>query len=256
MPIKMIVTDLDNTLLRTDKTVSSYSLSVFIRLREKGIMTAFATARYFRTVEEWLIPAIGFRPDIVISLNGVYAYREGQTLYRSVIPPDIGNTLVSAVRKAGGKVTVGTDTVRYCERGIDETHKNFSVACDFGSTINEDFHYIDLRGADFAVIDEIVHGFPSVRIQRYADTELMSIQNKNARKELALTAVIRMLDVSAKDVTVFGDDHNDVEMLRMCGTSVAVGNAIDEVKAVAAYVCDTNNNDGVAKWIEENVLLE
>ena len=43
-------------------------------------------------------------------------------------------------------------------------------------------------------------------------------------------------------------------MLRDCGIGVAVANAIDEVKAVADHICDTNDNDGVAKWLEENVL--
>ena len=43
-------------------------------------------------------------------------------------------------------------------------------------------------------------------------------------------------------------------MLRECGIGVAVANAIDEAKAVADFVCDTNDNDGVARWLEENLL--
>ena len=43
-------------------------------------------------------------------------------------------------------------------------------------------------------------------------------------------------------------------MLRDCGIGAAVANAIDEAKAVADYICDNNDNDGVAKWLEENVL--
>lgn len=50
MPIKLVVTDLDNTLLRRDKTVSDYTVTVFERLRERRVLVAFATARYFRTV--------------------------------------------------------------------------------------------------------------------------------------------------------------------------------------------------------------
>ena len=52
----------------------------------------------------------------------------------------------------------------------------------------------------------------------------------------------------------FGDDFNDVDMLDYAGVSVAMGNAPDQVKLVADYICDTNNNDGMAKWIEENLL--
>jgi len=52
----------------------------------------------------------------------------------------------------------------------------------------------------------------------------------------------------------FSDDYNDFDMIRECGIGVAVINALDEVKAVANYICDANENDGVAKWLEENVL--
>ena len=52
-------------------------------------------------------------------------------------------------------------------------------------------------------------------------------------------------------VVAFGDDYNNFEMKIDCGIGVAMGNAVDEVKAVADYVCDTNDNDEVAKLFEE-----
>ena len=52
-------------------------------------------------------------------------------------------------------------------------------------------------------------------------------------------------------VVVLDDDYNAFEMIIECGIGVAMGNAIDEVKAVADYVCDTNDNDEVAKLFEE-----
>jgi hydroxymethylpyrimidine pyrophosphatase-like HAD family hydrolase len=56
------------------------------------------------------------------------------------------------------------------------------------------------------------------------------------------------------DVAAFGDDFSDVEMLNECGIGIAVANAIVEAKTTADYICDTNDNDGVAKWIEEKIL--
>ena len=73
MSIKMIVTDLDNTLLRRDKTVSDYTAHVFRRVRERGILIAFATARDFRFVTEHISPLFGIVPNIIIADNGAVA---------------------------------------------------------------------------------------------------------------------------------------------------------------------------------------
>ena len=47
---------------------------------------------------------------------------------------------------------------------------------------------------------------------------------------------------------------NDLEMIEKCGIGISVTNAIDDIKYAADYICDTNDNDGLAKWIEENIL--
>lgn len=254
MKVKMIVTDLDNTLLRRDKTVSEYTVSVFKQLRERDVLIAFATARYFRTVEEWLVPSIGFRPDIVISLNGAYAYQTAMSLYEATFSPKVGNTLISALRKQGGKITVGTNRIRYSERPIEDTHTYFSVECDFAEPINENFHYIDVRGVDSNLLDGIAADFPELRYQGYSDSALITFLHNSAHKGLALSAVMKRLNISPDEVITFGDDRNDIEMLRECGVGVAVANAIDECKAIADYVCGDCNDDGVARWLEENVL--
>ena len=54
----------------------------------------------------------------------------------------------------------------------------------------------------------------------------------------------------------FGDSGNDITMLELAGVCVAMGNAPSEVKKSANFVCDTNDNNGVAKFIEEYVLKE
>jgi hydroxymethylpyrimidine pyrophosphatase-like HAD family hydrolase len=53
---------------------------------------------------------------------------------------------------------------------------------------------------------------------------------------------------------VFGDDYSDIELLSNCAHSVAVANAIDEAKSAAVYICGDCDDDGVAKWLEENAV--
>lgn len=254
MSVKMIVTDLDNTLLRRDKTASDYTVNIFKQLREHSILTAFATARYFRTVEEWIIPRIGIHPEIVISLNGAHAYQGAMPLYKATISSETGNTIVGVLRKNGGKIMVGTSRIRYSERPIEDTHASFSVKYNFNEPIYEEFHYIDVCGVDSNTLDRIAIEFPELRYQRYTDSALITFQHVNAGKGIALSSIMERLNISSDEVIGFGDDHNDIEMLCECGVGVAVANAIDECKAVADYICGDCDIDGVAHWIEENVL--
>jgi hypothetical protein len=77
------------------------------------------------------------------------------------------------------------------------------------------------------------------------------IMHREAKKSKAVAALADNWGIRRSEIVAFGDDLNDVDMLKHCGVSVAMGNAVDEVKGIAAYICDTNENDGVAKWIEE-----
>ncbi|MDE6596860.1 MAG: HAD hydrolase family protein, partial [Oscillospiraceae bacterium] len=78
--------------------------------------------------------------------------------------------------------------------------------------------------------------------------------SKKAENAFALEKISERLCISAENIAAFGDDFNDVEMLKYCGTGVAMGNAVEEAKQAADFVCDTNDNDGLAKFIEENFL--
>lgn len=64
-----------------------------------------------------------------------------------------------------------------------------------------------------------------------------------------------LLHIPLSEIVSFGDDRNDMEMLRICGTGVAVSNAVMDVKAVADDITLSNDADGVADWIDKNILL-
>ncbi len=70
---------------------------------------------------------------------------------------------------------------------------------------------------------------------------------KGVNKGSALEIVSEMLEIDHKDIIAFGDNENDVEMLQLAGTGVAMGNAPEHVKSTADMVTDTNDNDGVYK---------
>ncbi len=83
---------------------------------------------------------------------------------------------------------------------------------------------------------------------------LLQIMNTSATKWNGIKAMLDICNCSPNETAYFGDDQDDVEPIKMCGLGIAVSNAIDEVKAAADYVIESNDADGVAKFIEHRIL--
>ena len=252
--VKMIVTDLDRTLLCSDKTISDYSSVVLKRCRERGIKIVFATARPKRTVNQFMndIPA-----DALIVHNGAVIYADEKLLGNHGIESDIKDNILLSLSKDFPDATLSVE--------IDDVlYANFDVSTvwKYTSAVRSNFTDLPSKAAD-----KIIVGVSSVEdmecFSKYltddlyiemSDGKLGLIMSRKATKWEAVKIVADHFNISTNEVATFGDDYNDISMIRECGVGVAVANAIDEVKAVANYFCDTNDNDGVAKWIEENIL--
>jgi hydroxymethylpyrimidine pyrophosphatase-like HAD family hydrolase len=86
--------------------------------------------------------------------------------------------------------------------------------------------------------------------EKYMGCYFLTLLHPLADKAHALIKVSEHLDISLKDVTVFGDSLNDIEMFKIAGTSVAVSNALDAVKKEASIILDhSNDEDGVARYL-------
>ena len=87
-----------------------------------------------------------------------------------------------------------------------------------------------------------------------AGNNLVQIMNKKATKWNGIQLMLEAVGISVTDAVYFGDDNDDIESLKNCGIGVAVANAIDAVKAVADVVVESNDEDGVAQYIEREIL--
>ena len=103
-------------------------------------------------------------------------------------------------------------------------------------------------------IDIITPILPKELYLNLSRDNLAMIMHREATKCNGVLEVANEFNISKSEVIAFGDDINDKEMLLNVGLGVAMSNSIDEIKMIADYICDTNDNDGVAKWLDENII--
>lgn len=255
MAIKMIVTDLDRTLLRTDKSISDYTVSVFNKCREKGILTAIATARSetaARRYIEWI------NPDIVVSCGGALVRLGNKIIYRSVLSADISDELTCELlyNSNVGYITVETDNGYYVSYSEPADHPDYNhgIYNDFKAPLGKDSYKITVEIFDDNTANLFANKYKECGMIKFSGESWYRFANKNADKVTALHQIMKKLNISFSEAAAFGDDFNDIEMLMECGIGIAVDNAIAEAKEAANYICESNDIDGVARWIERNIL--
>jgi Cof subfamily protein (haloacid dehalogenase superfamily) len=264
--IKMLVIDLDNTLLRSDKTISGYTEKVLKRVRDAGIRTAFATARPYRAIRHFMeqvgcgnaVYHNGSR--IVMDWKNVgcsycISHKEAVRLLQEL-----------QSRYPGKKLSVEIN---------DRLYANYDVLSIWGNnpkdteilkaaTVRTDFTDLPEIDADKIIIeinneeeyDEITALFPDSLYGLMSDGKtLCLVMNRKASKLNAVKHMAKLMAISRSEVAAFGDDYNDLEMIKYFGIGVAMSNAIEEVRRAAdAVTAFDNNNDGVARYIAEHIL--
>lgn len=254
MNAKMIVMDLDETLLRFDKTISSYTLDTLAKCRAKGIKTVFATARSTQAASR--LPEM-FEPDVFIGYGGALAVAKNQILCRYAIPAEMSFELIGDCLRQPEIISIHAInehlalTNKTGTLGADASHYQLA---DFTTVRGPSYLKISVVSTNPAVVERIAGHYPLCDMLRYTGEDLYRFAHRNAVKWQAIKVVAKYYDINTSHIIAFGDDVNDLEMIHNCGVGVAVANAIDACKSVADDICDTNNKDGVAKWLETNVL--
>ena len=253
---KLIVLDLDGTLLDSQKKISENNLTALRNVREKGALIAFSTARSAGAMREYIAAV---RPDILISNGGALVERNGEVQFTRQLSADsVRHIIKRCLELSGGKCEVTADT----EQGYFWNYKPDSAPP--GLVIPDNVQYSDFSDFNYPAYKvtvevereedarQIAAEIPDCETLSYRGEIWRRFAHTEATKRHALEHICGALAIEPKEILAFGDDYNDIEMLEYC-TGVAMGNAISEVKSAAEFETDTNDNDGVAKFI--NALL-
>lgn len=251
--IRMVVTDLDSTLLRRDKTVSPFTLETLAELRRRGIIFAVATARPLRSVTRPM-PWLHF--DAGTFHNGAVSYAGQKLLRRTGISEPL--KLIRAIQHE-------LPETRLCTEINDIIYANFDTHGLWPNeecTLTPDFAEIEGLIADKIIFEctsledmrRYEHFLPPELYMQLSEHVIAMIIHREATKVNGIRAIADHYGISMDQIVAFGDDYNDIGMLQACGTGIAVANALPDVRAAADHIALSNEEDGEARWIAENLL--
>ena len=253
--MKIVFLDLDFTLLNSQRNVTEKSIRVLDEFRRRGNMVVFATSRGVTNIGD-LIEKV--RPDVVISNGGATVHRGNEIIYSPSFSLEETREILKNCYETFGddvEITIDTKDNLFWNRNGEETR---FYAPDAAFDDMRDFRLpavkICVKTVDLDRVKEIACKVCDVDCLRFSDIPWCKISTVKATKAEAVKFVGNYFGVDVKDMFAFGDDFSDIGMLSVCGTGVAMENAIGEVKAVADIVCGSCDEDGVACWIEENLL--
>ena len=273
MPRRPIyITDLDHTFLRTDQSVSDFSTQVW-NAKSKDAILSVATARSFQKTHDFLDKLHLDAPMIL--LDGTMIVSPDKKL---IDLKTINKALGDAVVEIGLEFDIDPFIIGLKDMQLNETflyprklneHQKFVLKGyknDPRMQFNPQNKTMDMNLKIVYFGDKETLEPLTLQLQKtfkdalefklspekYSDGYFLTILHPEGDKAHALKKVMDYLERDHADVTVFGDSINDIGMFKLAGTSVAVSNALDEVKAVADVILPhSNDEDGVAKYLSK-----
>jgi Cof subfamily protein (haloacid dehalogenase superfamily) len=259
--ITAVVSDVDGTLVRRDKSLSERTISSVARLRDAGTAFALVSSRPPRGMTA-LIERLGISTFVAGFNGGVIATPDLSPVRHHLIAPDVAASAIATIEAAGVEAWVfsGRD---WCVRDPNGLRVDFERrTVGFDPTIVADFSAAAQSAAKLVAVSD--DGPLLLRVQselRGLDASAarsqayyLDVTHPRANKGDALRELARLMGVDVAQVAVLGDGENDLALFEAAGLSIAMGNAAAGVKAKADFVTRSNDEDGVAEALDWFVL--
>lgn len=255
--IKIAFFDIDGTLIDMEKKkITPVMLKTLKELRERGILLCLATGRPPR-----MIPTFeGFSFDAYLAFNAAYCYTKDRVIFSNPIPTADVQAIIRNAERLHRPISLSTLTADGAN-GTDEDLRDYFAFAKQSVHVTEDFlalskeavYQIMVGGGD-AVYADILQGVDGARATAWW-TRAADIIPAKGGKGLGVDQVLAYYGLAREQALAFGDGTNDIEMLRTVGTGVAMGNATDDVKAVADECCGKVSEEGIYQYCKENGLI-
>jgi hypothetical protein len=267
---KAVFIDVDGTLIKSDHTVSEPTRQTIQKLLNKNILVVLVSARPIDGILS-ISKNIGTLDLPIASLNGGYIVLQNEVIFESSI--DLETTALLHKQLMEQHVTLLYYRQRACFGEMMDVHvekeqrvtkvpiiiQPFQETMDHWKKEQSGPNKILIISSPAAIqkIQKKLKGIYENELNICSSKPIyLEVMNAAASKANAVKFLLNKYHIKREEIIVIGDNFNDQEMIQFGGMGIAMGNAPDEVKAVADFVTDTNNNDGVHKAITKFIPLQ
>jgi Cof subfamily protein (haloacid dehalogenase superfamily) len=265
------ITDLDHTFLRTDQSISDFSTKIWNE-KSKDCILSVATARSYQKSRDFLDTLCLDAPMILLD-GAMVVTADKKLIDIKTLNKSLGDAIINEGAKFHiypfiialkdmelNEAFLFPATLNTHQHGVLENYRNDPRMIECETIRAMELNLKLVYFGDFSTLKPLAVHLENIfgkeleyklSPEKYSDGYFLTILHPEGDKAHALQKVMDYLERDTADVTVFGDSVNDIGMFKLAGTSVAVANALDEVKAVADIVSKySNDEDDVAKYLE------
>ena len=271
MKYKLLVLDVDGTLLNDEREISKRTLAALLKVQQMGVRIVLASGRptyglmpLAKTLE------LGNYGGFVLSYNGcqIIKAQNGEILFERRINPEMLPYLEKKARKNGFAIFTYHDDSLITDSPDNEYIKNEALLNNLKIIKEDEFSTaIDFAPCKCMLVsdkEKALIGLEQHWEKRLAGTldafrsepYFLEVVPCGVNKANTLGALLEHLGVTREEVIAVGDGVCDVTMLQLAGMGVAMGHSQDSVKVCADYVTASNEEDGVALAVEKLILAE
>lgn len=271
--MKLIALDMDGTLLNSEKKISPATAQAMKEASEKGKYVCLSTGRPLAELADYedVFPYLSY--GNLISGGALYDFKKKAYLDQIILSDDMIKAIANAVDGRDVMVQLLTN-----QNSVVQSDQLAHIE-DYGMGIYRPlYEHVSLKvessieyafsGKENVLKMNLYHRTPEEREETYrrlknyplsmayAETTSLEITPLGVNKGDGLKKLCAHLHLDLKDCMAVGDAPNDLDVLKIAGLSVAMGNASDEIKKICDVVTDDNDHDGVKKVIEKYLLGE
>ncbi|MGL4671239.1 MAG: Cof-type HAD-IIB family hydrolase [Cetobacterium sp.] len=261
---KLIISDLDGTLVNSNKGVSDYTKKVIKLLKERGIYFIIATGRNLKGAKQ-IYDILELNGEIICNNGSTIYNNKGELIFQKIIDKNIAKLVFTTALNNGCTFLGSYGTQLYIEEGTLDIVNTYlynpaqnPIELNMDNISSFDFEKIVLMSKDNSKLEKLSVDFNSLKeVNAFISQEdYLDVVHFETSKGKALKALANSKNIDLEHTIAFGDAFNDYEMLKFAGKGLVMPNGFDDLKKEFEVLELTNDENGVAKYLAKVFSLD